>query len=358
MDKPNSPAPIRLRPFIPYLVRLAALTSCALLTACVSSRVQVSKESKMRQRQWAMLCKDSAMLSAIAYRNNPKDPHGPKEAGQPLDKYLRMLAADGWVHRGTCLRGKGIGENLCFEVWENRSRKPRRVIIAFRGTKGTVDWLTNLRWFFRSRRAYDHYGIAPEECLPIIASLRKESPAEPPLISTTGHSLGGGLAQQLLYVASNEVDHCVAFDPSPVTAFHDLDKSFRDQYRSLGNREQFTQYRIIRAYEKGEVLSGIRNFLQIFYKPGSLTRAVEFQSANTRGGPIGKHSMNMLAETIIIHAEQEVTPPPKAEYKVKRLDRSRYLPVEPAFRPVHGGTRATSAGKPVPKVAKRIGNAG
>ncbi len=320
--------------------RVAALLACALAAGCMSSRVEVSKESRLRQRQWGMLCQDSAMLSALAYRNRRDGDAAARramEVQEPLRTYLARIEAEGWVHRGTCLRKEGVGQDLCFEVWENRRQQPRRIIFAFRGTQSPIDWLTNLRWVLRGRMAKDHYGIAPEECLPIIEELRRESPGNPPVITSTGHSLGGGLAQQLIYVAGGKVDYCIAFDSSPVTAFKSLHADLQEQYKALGNRELFAQYRIVRAYEKGEILSPVRDATQLFYKPDTLTRAVEFKSSKTKPGPIGKHDMNTLAQTILDHAQLKIEPADFVEYKEKRLDRPAYAATAPAFRPVEGG---------------------
>lgn len=268
MSLPTWPAvvPITLR-----LVFLAILS--VTFPACVSSRVEVLKESESRQKQWATLCRDTAMLSAIAYRS------GKTEVPSELRSFEMKLKQRGWRMLGHCDRTEGAGKGLCFEVWENRKTSPRTIVFAFRGTQSGLDWGANLRWFrfMRSRSAGDHYDALREECLPIIKRYYEAS-SDRPVIITTGHSLGGGLAQQLLYAASDKVDHCIAFDSSPVTGFYDLDEEVRKQYHRLPNRSGFSQYRIIRAYERGEVLSIPRNALAAFYKPDTLTRSIEFDS--------------------------------------------------------------------------------
>ena len=76
---------------------------------------------------------------------------------------------------------------------------------------------------------------------------------------STGHSLGGGLAQQFAYA------HCVdarvprvskvyAFDPSPVTGFFSVKRAVRNINRK--------HLRIDRIYERGEILAIVRSMMR------------------------------------------------------------------------------------------------
>jgi pimeloyl-ACP methyl ester carboxylesterase len=46
---------------------------------------------------------------------------------------------------------------------------------------------------------------------------------KPARFITTGHSLGGGLAQHMLYSFPDHVEQAIVFDPSSVTAYADVD---------------------------------------------------------------------------------------------------------------------------------------
>jgi pimeloyl-ACP methyl ester carboxylesterase len=286
---------------------LSALFVTMTLVGCASSRVEVKKEQGGRARQWALLCQDSAMMSALAYRNNP-----PAELNEKLREYERKLNGSGWYRRGSINRTEGDGRGLYFEVWQNDQRQPRRICFSFRGTHGGADWGANLRWFrVVTHGRGDHYEAARAECIGLIYKFEKEAHGRKVVFSTTGHSLGGGLAQHVLYAAPHKIDHCVAFDSSPVTGYKDYGREQRKFYASQLNRAEFSQYRILRAYERGEILMFARNLSAAVYKPDTNTRSIEFDSP---GGftAIGKHSMTLLADTINKLAEQppeRLTPP-------------------------------------------------
>src|SRR3984893_8228719 len=295
-----------------------ALALCFLLflSGCMTSRVQVTKETRGREQQWASLCKESAMLSAIVYRGEqcvddakptPIPTQTQKKDEADRMQYERDLHAVGWHRRGVCDRKcKGDGYGLYFEVWENDKRKPHQIVFAFRGTRGGPDWAANLRWF-RIHEPRDHYLAAREECVPLIDRYYKEGGEDPKrlIISTTGHSLGGGLAQEVLYADADKVDHCVAFDPSPITALHNLNPTVKNVYRQQLNRSNFSQYRILRAYEKGEILMYARNIISLFHKPDTQTQSIEFNTPG-RLGAVGKHSITLLANHVICLADKPV----------------------------------------------------
>ena len=323
-------APVSLRP------ALLALGVAALLPGCITHRIEVKKEGPRRQQQWARICKDSALMSALAYRD-PKVPLGELRPPAKCDLnqsmteaeqhacYAARLKHEGWRLRGTCERGeKDEGRGLYFDVWQNDTVSPRRIVFSFRGTHGGPDWGANLRWFrFFGHPGRDHYDIAREESVPVIEKLWQEDSKRRPVISTTGHSLGGGLAQQVLYAAADKVYFCIALDPSPVTAWKDLKTPVQMRYRGLANRSEFAQYRIVRAYADGEILSYARGALLPFYKEDTLTRSVEFDVQGSTTA-IGRHSMNLLANRIVELAEQPIPPqstlefvptPPKPSYR-------------------------------------------
>jgi hypothetical protein len=288
----------------------------------VSRREQVWKEPPPRQWQWADYCKETAMLSALVYR--PTD-EGEKAVLAPFEK---RLGEEGWKRSGVCDRtNQPPGEGLYFEVWENRRVKPRKIILAFRGTefRSGLDWQANLRWFW-PRNAGDRYGVARSECRSLIERLYGNDPEDRPEIITAGHSLGGGIAQGVFYANAMKVDHCIVYDPSPVTGYYDLASEVRNQYEWSPYRPLFSPYRVVRAYERGEILAYVRNILGAFYKQSSLTHAIELKSKGKGGNPIKKHSIVTLAQTILDTADQTPRAGAEVPQTVFPLPSSAYRP--------------------------------
>ena len=118
-------------------------------------------------------------------------------------------------------------------------------------------------------------------------------------IITTGHSLGGGLAQHLAYslpeIQSSDgtliprVSNVYAFDPSPVTGWYSVKSDLRT--------ENAKGLKIDRIFEHGEILSYIRLLLSYFNPPPPSDPAVReirynfVQSIN----PFSSHSMRLIA---------------------------------------------------------------
>jgi pimeloyl-ACP methyl ester carboxylesterase len=84
-------------------------------------------------------------------------------------------------------------------------------------------------------------------------------------IVSTGHSLGGGLAQQFAYSlpldSVKHVKQVYAFDPSPVTGFYSVQKRLRDE-----NKKDLL---IDRIYERGEILAIVRSLTSLIHKPSA-----------------------------------------------------------------------------------------
>jgi pimeloyl-ACP methyl ester carboxylesterase len=108
-------------------------------------------------------------------------------------------------------------------------------------------------------------------------------------IVTTGHSLGGGLAQLMAYKVPG-VAAAVAFDPSPVTGF----------YTCVEDHEVNCNVPVWRIYARGEVLAYVRALMRKGYNLSENITEVEFDGV--AGNPIHKHSMpNFL--TLLQRAE-------------------------------------------------------
>jgi pimeloyl-ACP methyl ester carboxylesterase len=119
-----------------------------------------------------------------------------------------------------------------------------------------------------------------------------------PRIVSTGHSLGGGLAQFAALAnkpnGSARISKVFAFDPSPVTGAHLIKAEIRSQ-----NAEGLT---IDRIYQDGEILSYARRAIQEYPPAGSLcnpiVRTVKVDAV-AGSSAFGLHGMNPLAVQIV-----------------------------------------------------------
>jgi hypothetical protein len=116
-----------------------------------------------------------------------------------------------------------------------------------------------------------------------------------PRIVSTGHSLGGGLAQFVALATKSggpRIAKVFAFDSSPVTGAHLVDKRLRE--------ENAVGLTVDHVYESGEVLSLARRLAQE-YPPlksrcNPLVRSVEVKAA--RGSATGLHGIPLLATNL------------------------------------------------------------
>jgi hypothetical protein len=188
--------------------------------------------------------------------------------------------------------------HLRVEIWSNASRNA--VAVTFGGTVFTniADWKANLRWFIP--RHQDEYTVVVRTFgrdfitdylgrskRPDFAFLRNAD------IFSTGHSLGGGLAQEFAYSLPDHanvprVKKVFAFDPSPVTGFYSVGQHLRDH-----NKQTLA---IDRIYERGEVLAILRSLTSFFYVPSAshpTIRQVRYNLFQT-WNPITGHSIAEL----------------------------------------------------------------
>lgn len=250
---------------------------------------------------------DFAILSAHVYRetffNTPST-----EAGKTIEVFP-VTPPEGWVKWGNCdllpIPGiewrmqkfiKGVG----YEIWEKIEDDKVTVAIVFRGTdfKEWGDWSSNLRWFklnLLGRRIYesfywDQYHQTKKLAPFLVEAIKKRHSTKTIKIITTGHSLGGGLAQLASYCCA-EIKEVIAFDPSPVTGFYDVAKEQRD----LNKKDTV----IARVYQVGEVLSYLRYLLRFFYllteKDPEIT---EYGADFFKGSIVARHSIDKLAEKL------------------------------------------------------------
>ena len=189
--------------------------------------------------------------------------------------------------------------HLRVEVWENQARGA--LAIAFGGTVFTDlrDWLSNLRWFIPWHE--DEYTQVVRTFGPAFRDeyKRRFASSSRPVLFSTGHSLGGGLAQQFAYALPPDPDGIVprvsevyAFDPSPVTGYFSVERGLRD-----ANSRDLS---IDRIYERGEILALARSLLSLVEVPSARQPAIggTRYSLFYRWNPIADHSMVQLAHKI------------------------------------------------------------
>jgi len=243
-------------------------------------------------------------LIHLRLRKRDKDAPDPTTAR----KAVIDLCNAGWrpwedFPRGALLMQLNIS-HLRAEVWEKRI--PPTIAVAFGGTVATSgkDWLSNLRWLIPIPFRKDEYTEVVTTLAPSFSAEYLKLSAEPDrehlrgaTLHSTGHSLGGGLAQQFAYAlplhaARPRVTHVYAFDSSPVTGYYSVDRATR-KANSKGLETD-------RIYEKGEILSYLRAGLRFFRPPSRINPAIRevrydlFRASN----PIAGHSITELASKI------------------------------------------------------------
>ncbi|MBM9519994.1 hypothetical protein JWG39_09210 [Desulforhopalus vacuolatus] len=179
------------------------------------------------------------------------------------------------------------------------------VTIIFRGTrfKKWRDWYANFNWITRFiplvHNAYEQTILQIDTYIEAIENhLIEQNIAESTeniKFISAGHSLGGGLAQQAAY-ASHRIETVYAYDPSPVTGYHSLSKSKRQQ-----NCEGLKIYRI---WEHGEVLLYLRHITKtarkLSFSPNINPRIVEVRfNFVEHENAVKEHNMANLASALI-----------------------------------------------------------
>lgn len=240
-------------------------------------------------RRHAERCLDVARLSLLVYQGfdfRRLSDAEKRRAKLRFKKCEDALKRDGWkcwnhfLQRLDRKRSHGTGKhdmaraaltkaNLYVEVWSRE--ESGEVVVAFTGTYFTSlrDWASNLRWFLILRRWIPGYadqymvvartvGQAFVEEFEHLRGLQSGAFLKRATIISTGHSLGGGLAQHFAYSLPSvpdvpRVKYVYGFDPSPVTGYFSVGKQLRNSNSRLLEVE--------RVYERGEALAFVRMIL-------------------------------------------------------------------------------------------------
>lgn len=273
-------------------------------------------------RDWVIRARPFALMSELAYQGSQIKCR--RKALQ--QKFRAELTNEGWQMLTN--RVKSVPANrdadedspgLHFYIWEKRTGPQRYLAIAFRGTefKDFQDWRANLRWFLPFCRKSDQYAQAHQQILQYLRDTITPADSNTTII-TTGHSLGGGIAQSLFYASyalpePAHVTQCFAFDPSPVTAAFQIGscedrKAARAARNSLQSKLakdkvrgesalQHINFGTARIYEQGEILSYIRGPLRRLWPLHSLITEIRFDMTKDGNG-ISQHGISHLAEAL------------------------------------------------------------
>lgn len=237
-----------------------------------------------------------AAMSALSYGGAAPACQRPALDRRTQEALSKLLADKGWrAVSGDFLPICEDATGLFYRAWVHGADDldTKTVVLAFRGTDDRRDWRSNLRVILRPRE--DQYSGARAAARKLVAEMEKAYPGQTLTFIATGHSLGGGLAQHVLYDQPKRFLQAVGFNSSPVSAKGDVSKANRKEACTC-REELDAEARIYRVYETHEVLEIVGKGWRNRNTPTPLDRhehevAFDFDSGN----PIRQHSMAGLA---------------------------------------------------------------
>jgi pimeloyl-ACP methyl ester carboxylesterase len=271
---------------------LFVILSC-ILAGCTYLPVRLDKDpARGRRLAYASACEPFALMSALSYAPDLCD----------LSRTARFelrLGALGWKRLSYWPSKKAEKRGLHFEIWINETVQPRVAVIAIRGTEFSDlnDWHSNLRWMFQGILGQDQYDVVNSELEHFFCDYALQIGCGDLLVVVTGHSLGGGLAQCVLYEKGQQVRQAYVFDPSPVTAFIYRNQETRRRFVQHAPIEGFPSHLILRVYERGEILAYVRSATRLVWPIKEQIGEIGF-NAGIGWSPINQHSMADLASAI------------------------------------------------------------
>jgi pimeloyl-ACP methyl ester carboxylesterase len=287
-----------------------------------------------------------ALMSAYAYRLGPgcADPGNEQKLGEAAQHELEanIAATTGGAGSWRPVAEQSIhdeaghsecedDEGLAYHVWERTLDGRKLVVLAFRGTSGKGDWkYGNLWWFSRFVFRDNQYTRARAHAEAIIRHYDEEAARaklKSPRFVTTGHSLGGGLAQHVLYAFPDRIEQAIVFDPSSVTGYVDVDHEHHvlacgceiPALRAEGIVIE-PEPRILRVYQTYEILTDLRIFHKIFFEPERHVMEVRipFEAPIEQ---VKRHSMKDLADNLFDAAKPGVAYTGGADWLAARGDK-------------------------------------
>lgn len=292
-QKPSSTRPEIGRALqIPILVVLLMLLQACTHFALEDCGGQVlgENEARIRSSHFRMVLDDEsaaanrflpfAAMSTLAYAEDKKCGNKtPKVAAGERNRLEELLHASDWQENNevewipACEDDTG----LFYRVYTKESDDLMQVVIAFRGTWGIKDWFYgNLYWLARHLPMENQYSSASKNTQEIIDHFSRSD--KPVQFYTTGHSLGGGLAQHALYSHPKNILQAIAFDPSSATGFREQSPKNQVSACECDSLELKGEARIYRVYDAYEILANLRIFHKIFFNPERHIQEVRFSN--------------------------------------------------------------------------------
>lgn len=281
------------------------LSGCSTLIDCNGAKDDTQK-ARIRSSEVRMLLAEPraayrrfapyAAMSALVYKDAHID-KGPdwEEKAAGLRAYLDGLA---WKSEDGVpgLPVTDDKDGMFFRVWSKSDSEFDDIVIVYRGTSdGMRDWVNgNLWWFTRYLPGDDQYKLSRASAKVVLDhfSRRAEQSGRKVRFHTAGHSLGGGLAQNVLYAFPEQILQAYAFNSSPVTGYSLSDAKQQREACHCLDADPGGEARVFRVYEKDEVLAWLRF-------PLKLVLPLNRQIVEVRFALGGKHSMMDLAKRFV-----------------------------------------------------------
>lgn len=325
-----------LKPLLWAPQRLAALGLLSLLQACThlavedcGSGVLGRNEPRLRSSHLRLLLADLpaasarfapyAAMSALAYAEDADCGNTkPKLSADERARLEAVLAAAGWKETRDADGAPPCedAQGLFFRVWTlqqaqtTQATQATQVVMAFRGTWGWKDWVFgNLHGITRFLPMRDQYANARAAAQKVFARY-PGTPQAPTQFFSTGHSLGGGLAQHVLYSHPDKLIQAIAFDPSSVTGFVEQAPQRQVSACECSAQTLVGEPRIFRVYDAYEILANLRIVHKIFFPPHRHIQELRFPNA-------ASHSMTGLALYLIQHAGSDSSAQSRPWYAAK-----------------------------------------
>jgi hypothetical protein len=233
----------------------------------------------------------------------------------PFDEGLKEEGWQQWDVEFASERAKqyAADHHLRVHVFVRRRAERLEVTVAFGGTdpRNLSDWLSNFRWLIPFHD--DEYTVVVKDFVGAFQTelqrlIKQEGLSlDNVTLTSTGHSLGGGLAQQFAYAAKRAADDLAvsqvfAFDPSPVTGFFSVPKPVRDVNRC--------GLLIDRPFECHEILSYLRWLIAWIVPPSARDPAIRGIRYNVLStwNLITSHSIPKLAAALYVTAHEGAAP--------------------------------------------------